>query len=233
MSGCDQVTYNSVTPNVFECLKKKAEQYGVYIKEPTGYIDSHGIKGHYEWDGERNLKIKVDDKPFYITCGQITGAIHDAIHDCGGAQNKLGEAQNKLGLSHGATIIIQNCSNYDMEYSGNNICHGKFTSEPYSIGSGGSCSFRVSPDDWASIGPKGWVVYKITVGVGDIATFRIFWDHPVGSGTTRYECDSEPYIIDYEQIPENPVTGIEQTITIIVRNVVKQTSTMNIINCNH
>jgi hypothetical protein len=141
-------------------------------------------------------------------------------------------------MSHGATINIENRSECVMELSdGGNVCHGKFTAEPpKTIPVNETLSFRVSPVDGGSIGPKGWVAYNLLFKTNEnkaiTETIRIFWDHPVGSGKTRYEVSSQPYKIDYEL--DGKTTGTEQTITLKFTKIHEDVpSAINIIGCDH
>lgn len=86
MGGCEAVTFHNVTPAVFNCMKKKLEGYGMKIPSGnSGDIEGHGVKAHFNWDGEKNLTIKVNEKPFYASCGAVSGKLHDFVIDCHGA----------------------------------------------------------------------------------------------------------------------------------------------------
>lgn len=140
---------------------------------------------------------------------------------------------SELGAAHGATIVIKNFSDYDMKLVEDSLkaCHGKFvTNPPLEIKNKDSGQFIIAPT--GLIGPKGWFKYNMAIN-GQIETLRIFWDHPYGSGASRYECNMEPYLIDWEKEPQNP-KGTEQTITITIKRVSLNTSSqINSIDCNH
>jgi hypothetical protein len=133
--------------------------------------------------------------------------------------------------SHGATINIENNCGHDMTFGMEKTCHGKYTSEPpYSIPNGATGTFRVSPRSGSSIGPKGWVRYNIAVN-DKIEVFQLFWDHPVGSGDSRYECTYQPYGID--ENTENS-GGHEQTVTIKLHNILEEKkTTLTTLTCSH
>jgi hypothetical protein len=88
--ACTTVTFHGVTANVFQCLKEKLKQYGAKVPPgPDGTITGHemgiSITGQFHWDEQAaTLTITITDKPFFLPCGTISGAIHNAVHDCGG-----------------------------------------------------------------------------------------------------------------------------------------------------
>lgn len=85
MSGCQPITYNNVTSDVFICMKKKLEATGIHV--PSGNIgdmEGSGVRAHFEWDGKSNLKITITDKPFIASCGYVIGKITDFVHECHG-----------------------------------------------------------------------------------------------------------------------------------------------------
>jgi hypothetical protein len=139
-------------------------------------------------------------------------------------------------MSHGATVKIENYLGYDMKLEpvtfGGKVCHGKYTSSPSPIiANQQTAEFRVSPVDGGSIGPKGWLTYYIDMQT-EQEIIRIFWDHPVGSGRTRYEVSSQPYKIDYELVGKT--TGTEQTITLKFNNIDLNThQNIAAIDCNY
>lgn len=143
------------------------------------------------------------------------------------------DSTSELGAAHGATLIIKNFSDYDMELDEDSLkaCHGKISTNPPSeITNKNTGQFIVAPT--GLIGPKGWLEYHMAVN-GKVETFRIFWDHPYGSGTSRYEYSMEPYAIEWEQEPQNP-KGTEQAITVTLKRVLVNTpSQINKINCDH
>lgn len=85
MSGCNPITYNNVPPDVFTCMKKKLEGAGIHVPPGnSGDMEGSGVKAHFEWDGIKNLKITIIDKPFIVTCGYVIGKITDFVHECHG-----------------------------------------------------------------------------------------------------------------------------------------------------
>ncbi len=85
MSGCQPITYNNVTPDVFKCMKNKFEASGIHVPSgDSGDMEGSGVRAHYEWDGKSNLRITITDKPFIASCGYIIGKITDFVHECHG-----------------------------------------------------------------------------------------------------------------------------------------------------
>jgi len=91
---CNPVTFHGVTPAVWACLKEKLIDSGATWRSPLGVtntpipqiagsIDGHGVAASFTWDGADALTVTVTGKPFFISCGHITGAIHDALVACG------------------------------------------------------------------------------------------------------------------------------------------------------
>lgn len=83
--GCNPVTLQNVTPNVFNCMKQKLEAAGLKVPYGnSGELSGHGVVADFSWDGESNLTITVKDKPFFITCGAAAEKIQDFVRQCGG-----------------------------------------------------------------------------------------------------------------------------------------------------
>lgn len=86
-SGYDSgsLTYQNVSPEVFNCMKQKLAAVGVQIPQGNeGDIEGHGVKVHFKWDGMSSLTLSVKDKPWYISQETITGKIHGFVLECGG-----------------------------------------------------------------------------------------------------------------------------------------------------
>ena len=80
------MTYQNVTPTVFECMKKKLEAAGTKVPHGnSGEMSSKGVTAHFEWDGKERLKITINKKPFYATCSMIIGKITNFVHECDGS----------------------------------------------------------------------------------------------------------------------------------------------------
>ena len=83
--ACDKVSYHGVTPKVFDCMKNKLESYGIHVPPGhSGEMSGKGVTAQYSWDGESTLDVTITDKPWYASCGAVTGKIHDFVDECGG-----------------------------------------------------------------------------------------------------------------------------------------------------
>ncbi len=48
MSECNPVTYHNVTPDVFECMKKKLKDAGIHVSPGnSGDMEGSGVKAHF------------------------------------------------------------------------------------------------------------------------------------------------------------------------------------------
>lgn len=84
--ACSPITFHNVTPDVFNCMKKKLEAYGIKVPSGnSGDLEGNGVKAHFSWDGEKNLTIQVNEKPWYASCGMVSGKLHDFVHECHGS----------------------------------------------------------------------------------------------------------------------------------------------------
>ena len=82
MSECEPVTYH-ITPDVFECMKKKFKDAGIQVPQGNnGNMEGSGVKVHFEWDGKSTLIIRIKSKPFIVSCGFVNGKIKDFVDDC-------------------------------------------------------------------------------------------------------------------------------------------------------
>ena len=84
--ACQPVTYHNVTSSVFDCLKKELEAAGIHVPPgDSGEISGQGITAKFKWDeAAATLWVEVTKKPFIVSCGFVTGKIHDAVQKCGG-----------------------------------------------------------------------------------------------------------------------------------------------------
>jgi hypothetical protein len=84
--ACSAVVFQGVSPTAFDCLKAKLQQEGVGpVTQDSGQITGDGVTITYNWSSvDQTLAVTVVSKPFFISCGDITGALHDAVIACGG-----------------------------------------------------------------------------------------------------------------------------------------------------
>jgi len=82
------ITYHGVTQAIIDCLKVKLQDGGVNgvgtSSDTEGELTSHGITADYLYDPiNQMLTITITHKPFFVSCGEIVGKIHDALTACG------------------------------------------------------------------------------------------------------------------------------------------------------
>ncbi len=81
MAKCDPVTYQGVTPQVFESLKQELEGNGFSITANSDTINGpFGIVMEYNWDeASEVLYTHVLDKSFFVPCSQINEQLSRAL----------------------------------------------------------------------------------------------------------------------------------------------------------
>ena len=86
MAGCAAVSFNSVSPAVFNCLVAKAAEYGITISSDSGTASKSGFK--VSWNYNRvgsTLKIQCLDKPLLVPCSLVKSTIKSTVQGCGGS----------------------------------------------------------------------------------------------------------------------------------------------------
>ena len=85
MSEYTPVTYHNITPDVFECMKKKLKGAGIHVPQGNnGDMEGSGVKAYFEWDGKSDLIITIQKKPFILSYGFVLGKIKSFVDDCQG-----------------------------------------------------------------------------------------------------------------------------------------------------
>lgn len=90
MSGCTQWRYFKVTPKVFQALREKGKDQGVFIPgSPVGSfaVKSMGLKilFEYSWHRERGtLKLHCISRPAFVGCSTIKQLADQIIVSSGG-----------------------------------------------------------------------------------------------------------------------------------------------------
>ncbi|MCQ1536752.1 hypothetical protein FTO70_13945 [Methanosarcina sp. KYL-1] len=83
--GCRGIKFKDVTPEVFSCMKKKLQVYGMEVTPGnSGMLEGNGIVAHFSWDGEEHLVIEVKEKPWHFYCGQVSGKLRSFMRECQG-----------------------------------------------------------------------------------------------------------------------------------------------------
>lgn len=83
--GCQGIRFKNVTPEVFSCMTKKLQNYGIAVSSGnSGVLEGNGIVAHFIWDGEANLEIDIKERPFNTYCGQVSGKLRSFVRECQG-----------------------------------------------------------------------------------------------------------------------------------------------------
>jgi len=83
--GCQGINFNNVTPDVFSCMKKKLQDYGIEVSSGnSGILEGNEIVAHFSWDGEANLHIEIKERPLDTYCGQVSGRLRYFVRECQG-----------------------------------------------------------------------------------------------------------------------------------------------------
>ncbi|MCP5521705.1 MAG: hypothetical protein H7A46_09170 [Verrucomicrobiales bacterium] len=83
MSACAKQTFNSVTPDAWNCLVNKAASHGITISGPSGQATKDGFTVAWNYDSTaQNLTLQCTDSPFWAPCSMINGKIHDLVEGC-------------------------------------------------------------------------------------------------------------------------------------------------------
>lgn len=83
--GCQGIRFRNVTPDVFSCLKKKLQAYGIKVQPGnSGVLEGKGIVAHFSWDGGNNLLIEVKERSLDTYCGQVSGKLRYFLRECQG-----------------------------------------------------------------------------------------------------------------------------------------------------
>ena len=84
--SCEPTTFSNVSPDTFECMKNKLQNYGFVIPPGNfGELSGKGITAVFEWDGKSVLTIKITKKPSIISCKTATAEITKFIGQCNGS----------------------------------------------------------------------------------------------------------------------------------------------------
>lgn len=83
--GCQGIKFRNVTPDVFSCMKKKLQSYGIEVQSGnSGVLEGNGIVAHFSLDDEANLVIEIKERPLDTYCGQVSGKLRAFWRECQG-----------------------------------------------------------------------------------------------------------------------------------------------------
>jgi hypothetical protein len=81
--SCEPVTVSGVTPDTFECMKTKLQNYGINVPPGNkGELSGKGITGTFDWDGNSDLTLTITRKPSIISCRTADQEIIKFVDEC-------------------------------------------------------------------------------------------------------------------------------------------------------
>jgi len=84
-NNCKPIKFLNVTPDAFECMKEKLQDYGIDIPPGNeGELSGKGITGGFEWDGKSILTITIKEKPFGVSCETADERLILFVDECKG-----------------------------------------------------------------------------------------------------------------------------------------------------
>jgi hypothetical protein len=79
------LSYNNVTPAVWQCAVAAAAEYGVTIAGNSGTATSNGFAISWKYDPQtQTAQLQCTDSPFWATCSTINSHLNDAVEACRG-----------------------------------------------------------------------------------------------------------------------------------------------------
>ncbi|HKP75024.1 MAG TPA: hypothetical protein VJT67_05740 [Longimicrobiaceae bacterium] len=83
MPSCPPITFEGVTPEVWDCLKSRARGIGIPLDE-NGSASAQGVTVEYERDAAANsLTVTITSMPQGGDCGAAERKLRDAAGVCG------------------------------------------------------------------------------------------------------------------------------------------------------
>lgn len=81
MAGCEPMSFQGITPEVFESISKQLAQKGFVLSGPRGQVKGpFGIVIEYDWNEQnRTITLQVVEKSFFVPCSQIKEQIQSAF----------------------------------------------------------------------------------------------------------------------------------------------------------
>jgi hypothetical protein len=84
-SSCKPIKFVNVTPDAFECMKKKLQDYGIDVPSGNkGELSRKGITGSFVWDGKSELTIIIKEKPLLVSCETADKRLILFVDECKG-----------------------------------------------------------------------------------------------------------------------------------------------------
>ena len=84
--SCTPIKFRNVPPDVFNCMKKKLQEYGIHVPPGNrGEISGKGLLQISNGMGNLHLTITITEKPFIVSCGAVAGKIKGFVKECHGS----------------------------------------------------------------------------------------------------------------------------------------------------
>lgn len=87
MAGCAPISFNGVTPQVWDRLRAEARRMCVEVPDaPRGSVSAQGALARYQRDLDAGtLTVTFTQVPIWIDCASVVQRLRDAVRACGGA----------------------------------------------------------------------------------------------------------------------------------------------------
>jgi len=83
--SCKPIKFINVTPQAFECMKTKLQNYGIEVPQGNeGKLSGKGIVAKFEWDGKSELTIEVKERPPLVSCETADEKLILFVDECKG-----------------------------------------------------------------------------------------------------------------------------------------------------
>lgn len=83
MASCATQTFENFTQARFDCLVQKATSAGITVSGYDGTASRDSITIHWHFDPlAQTLQLQCTQYPFFLSCGDINGKIHDIVDEC-------------------------------------------------------------------------------------------------------------------------------------------------------
>ena len=82
--ACDPMSFSGVDSSKWECARDVVERdYGIRIDSDQGEASESGFTLKWSYDANaQTLEIQCTDKPFFVSCGMVSGRIKDTAAKC-------------------------------------------------------------------------------------------------------------------------------------------------------
>jgi hypothetical protein len=83
---CEPTTFSNVPSPTFDCMKKKLQDYGIYVPPGNnGELSGKGVAASFLWDEKSNLTIQIKEKPLPVSCELAAREIKKFVEECQGS----------------------------------------------------------------------------------------------------------------------------------------------------